>query len=141
MSSGINLFGGSGKTILNVTSGMVEEHPTVTAGQTVFNLATFTYTPSTNSIWVFKNRDKLISGVDFVESSTSSFTLIAPALVTDVIEIMGFPLQAVSVVDNTVYHTFPFFNAMGVQSNIPLDSSGKLPFFKTDGSSSNIPIL
>jgi hypothetical protein len=53
-----------------------------TAGQTLYVLSKFTYTPNTASIAVYRNGQRLLLGVDFEETSSTRITLtgISPAL-------------------------------------------------------------
>jgi hypothetical protein len=136
-----SLFGFGGNIALNTSSSLAEEQFTAAASQTLFTLVTFTYVPGTKSLWVFKNRLKLILGIDYTETSPGSFTLLTPATVGDKIDVVGFPITAVTVIDNTIFHSFPFFTTDGNQNNIPLDSTGRLPFYKADSTSSPIPII
>lgn len=48
---------------------------TSTLGQTVFTLTTFAYTPNTDSLQIYINGVAQTPGVDFLESSSSSFTV------------------------------------------------------------------
>lgn len=74
---------------------------TATAGQTVFSLPN-TYTPGANSLYVWLNGAKLISGVDFSETTSTSFTLTTGAQAGDSIEaIAGVPLASGTVADSS----------------------------------------
>lgn len=74
---------------------------TATAGQTVFSLPN-TYTPGANSLYVWMNGAKLISGVDFSETTSTSFTLTTGAQAGDSIEaIAGVPLASGTVADSS----------------------------------------
>jgi hypothetical protein len=44
-------------------------------GQTVFNLTLFTYSPGSKALHVHINGVKQRRGIDFIETSTTSFTL------------------------------------------------------------------
>ncbi len=61
-----------------------------TASQTLFNITEFTYTLASNALLVFKNGLALVRGVDYNETSTSSFTLTLPATANDIIFVVGF---------------------------------------------------
>lgn len=63
---------------------------TATAAQTLFDLTTFNYVPDTGSLLIFKQGLMLVSGVDFTETSTSSFTLTVGATVSDSVAAYGF---------------------------------------------------
>lgn len=74
---------------------------TATAGQTVFSLPN-TYTPGANSLYVWMNGAKLISGTDFTETTSTSFTLTNGAQAGDSIEaIAGVPLANGTVADSS----------------------------------------
>lgn len=136
-----SLFGIGGATVLPVSSGLAEERFSPAAGQTVFNLSTFSYVQETNSLWVFVNGKKLETGIQYVETSGSSFTLNTASQAGDQVEVVGFPVQAVTVIDNTIFHSFPFYTSLGVMNNIPLNSTGKLPFYFANLTYSPIPII
>lgn len=74
---------------------------TATAGQTSFTLPN-SYTPGANSLYVWMNGAKLISGVDFSETTSTSFTLTNGAQAGDTIEaIAGVPLASGTVADSS----------------------------------------
>lgn len=75
-----------------------------TAGQTTFVLTNFTYTPSTNSLEVYINGSLQRSGRDYVETSSTSFTLLQGVLTGDLVDSYGIPL--------TVATAFPATFAM-----------------------------
>ena len=56
---------------------------TATAGQTVFTLSTGVYTPGSGSLVVYMNGLKLRTGTDYLESSTTTFTLVSGAALGD----------------------------------------------------------
>ena len=80
---------GTWNNINAVGTGIVENVATnlftATAGQTVINLATVgeSYTPNTNSIAVYRNGLRLITGEDFTESSSTTITLTTAAVAGD----------------------------------------------------------
>jgi microcystin-dependent protein len=65
----------------NADSTFQKQQFTATAAQTLFTLTDFTYVVATNSLLVFDNGVMLIQGVDFTETSSSSFTLAVGATV------------------------------------------------------------
>lgn len=72
---------------------------TATAGQTSFTLPN-SYTPGANSLYVWLNGAKLISGTHFTETTATSFTLTTGAQAGDSIEaIAGVPLANGTVAD------------------------------------------
>lgn len=74
---------------------------TATAGKTSFTLPN-TYTPGANSLYVWLNGAKLISGTHFTETTSTSFTLTTGAQAGDSIEaIAGVPLANGTVADSS----------------------------------------
>ncbi|CAB4152108.1 Pectate lyase superfamily protein [uncultured Caudovirales phage] len=63
-----------------------DETQTATQGQTVFTLTGFVYQPSTNSISVFVNGSKQISGTNYAETSPSVVTFADGLNVGDIVE-------------------------------------------------------
>lgn len=66
-----------GTTPLNVDaeSSNLSQVFTLSAGQTLLTLSSFSYTPGSGSIAVYRNGQKLILGTDFLESSGTTVTL------------------------------------------------------------------
>lgn len=64
-----------------------------TSGQTVFTLTSFSYTPASESISVYRGGQRLIIGVDWIESSSTSITLQGISLeageVIEVVAVIG----------------------------------------------------
>lgn len=56
---------------------------TATAGQTVFNLTTMTYSNGTGALIVFRNGMALLSGTDFTETTPTQVTLTTGAALND----------------------------------------------------------
>ena len=93
-----SLFGGGSQLVVGAAGSVVPATFTPTDGQTLFSTsAYFSYIPNTASLWVFVNGNKQRSGVDFTETSSTSFTLTFPVLSTDAIEVIGFPAAAITV--------------------------------------------
>lgn len=86
-----SIFGVGDAVNVNVNSSLIPQSFIGTAGQTLFNIASFSYSPNTNSLLVFINGQKQQSGRDFVETSSSSFTLNEGVLAGDFVDIIGFP--------------------------------------------------
>jgi len=139
MTANIWSGGGSGSSI--ISGGLASQRFSPVDGQTVFSISTFSYAPNTNSIWVYVNGNKQLNVTNYAESSSTSITLVTPVTAADIVEVIGFPIDTVKVVDNTIFHSFPFFTSGGIPNNIPLDSTGALPFYLTDLTPSNIPII
>lgn len=136
-----SLFGVGNSVILPTSSGLAGQQFTPFTGQTLFTLDTFSYVQETKSLWVFVNGKKLELGTQYLETTPETFTLLTPVGPTDLVEVIGFPLASVTVLDNTIFHSFPFYMASGVMNNVPLNSSGKLPFYFANGLSSPIPVI
>lgn len=93
-----SLFGVGASVNVNVNGTLVPQSFVGTAGQTLFNITSFIYTPGTNSLLVFINGQRQITGRDFVETSTSSFTLVEGVVAGDFVDIIGFPMVNLTAV-------------------------------------------
>jgi hypothetical protein len=93
-----SLFGGGTSINVNASGTLVPQVFAPTDGQTVFNLTLFSYTIGTNSLLVFINGIKQRVGVDFTETSTTSFTLLTAVTALDTVEVIGFPLATLQFV-------------------------------------------
>lgn len=93
--SNANIFTGPTGTlpVVNAQGQLYEEVQVATAGQTVFTLATFNYTPNTKSVYVLKNGIELRRAVGYVETDSSHITLAAGAALNDVITIKAFAVS------------------------------------------------
>ncbi len=89
---------------MNVNGTLVPQSFVGTAGQTVFNITNFTYTPGTNSLLVFINGQRQTLR-DFAETSTTSFTLTEGVAVGDFVDIIGFPQTTLTAITaaNSLY--------------------------------------
>lgn len=56
---------------------------TATAGQTAFTLTTFTYLPGTDTLQVYRNGLRLINVVDYLETNSSTVTMVAASAAGD----------------------------------------------------------
>lgn len=56
---------------------------TATAGQTAFALTTFTYLPGTDTLQVYRNGLRLINVVDYLETNSSTVTMVAASAAGD----------------------------------------------------------
>lgn len=86
-----SLFGVGASINVNVNGTLIPQSFTGLAGQTLFNLSAFTYSPGTNSLLVFINGQKQIVVRDFIETSSSSFTLNEGVVIGDFVDVIGFP--------------------------------------------------
>jgi hypothetical protein len=79
--------------VVNAQGQLYEEVQVATAGQTVFTLATFAYTPGTHSIFVLKNGLELRRAVAYTETDTTHVTLAAGATLGDVVTFRAFAVS------------------------------------------------
>jgi hypothetical protein len=86
-----SLFGTGGLVNVSVNGSLIPQSFVGTAGQTLFNLTAFTYTLNTSSLLVFINGQKQVVSRDFIETSTSSFTLNEGVAAGDFVDVIGFP--------------------------------------------------
>ena len=92
-----SLFGGGTSLVVGAAGSVIPQQFTPIDGQTLFTLSAFSYIPNTASLWVFVNGDKQRSGIDYTESSSTTFTLGFSVLSTDVVEVIGFPAATLTV--------------------------------------------
>lgn len=79
------------RTLIEVSADTkaVEERLTASAGQTLFTLQTFAYSLDTGALEVHKNGLLLTKGVDWVEGTTTTFSLVTAQLAGDQIVATG----------------------------------------------------
>lgn len=72
---------GSELVVVDAESTNLSQVFTASAGQTVFTITEYSYTPNTGSIAVYRGGQKLVLGIDYTETSTNTVTLtgISPA--------------------------------------------------------------
>lgn len=86
-----SLFG-VGEVINAYTAGtIVPQSFFGTAGQTLFVLTNFQYSPNTASIQVYINGSLQTSGRDYTETSSISFTLVEGVKLGDFVDVIGLP--------------------------------------------------
>lgn len=101
-----SLFGGGTNLTANASGTLLPQSFIPVDGQTLFNITAFSYTQGTNSLIVFINGQKQRVGIDFIETSTTSFTLTSPVTALDSVEVIGFPLATITLLDGTpIYAT------------------------------------
>lgn len=97
------------KTIIQISADTkaVEEKLTAIAGQSLFTLITFAYVLNTGALEVHKNGLLLAKGTDWVEQTTTTFSLVTPALVGDIVVASGHVgiTGAVDVRDTDIFVT------------------------------------
>lgn len=91
-----SLFGIGASVAVNVAGTLIPQSFIGTAGQTVFPITNFSYTPGTNSLLVFINGQKQTSGKDYTETSANSFTLLEGVIAGDGVDVIGFPVLNLS---------------------------------------------
>ena len=84
--------GGGGSSIA-----INEQAFVATAGQTVFNLTSFSYTPGINSLQVYVNGLKQVLGEAYTETSTTSFTFVTGLNDGAIVEALGGAALAQSI--------------------------------------------
>ncbi len=84
-----SFFGLGGMIAAGVTKPKREEF-VATAGQTLFTLTTFSYTPGVQAIEVEINGQLQKLTTDYTETSTTTFTLTEGALAGDYVTIRGY---------------------------------------------------
>lgn len=94
-----SLFGIATASNLNVSGTLVPQSFTATAGQTLFTLSAFTYIPGTNSLLVFVNGQRKVLSRNFLETSTTSFTLLQACTAGDYVDVIGFPQTNLTAVN------------------------------------------
>lgn len=109
-----SLFGIGGTAPINVTGTIVPQSFTATASQTIFNLTAFTYTPGTNSLLVWINGQKQQLTRDFVETSSTAFTLLEGCVAGDYVDVLGIPAVALNSLGNGLSGTATFVAATTV---------------------------
>lgn len=92
--SNANIFEGPAGQIpvVNTQGNIYEEVQIAAAGQTVFTLATFQYTPGTKTIIVLKNGVELRRAVGYTETDSTHVTLAAGAALNDVITFRAYAI-------------------------------------------------
>lgn len=86
-----SIFGAGALVNVDVNGSLIPQSFVGTAGQTLYNITAFSYTPGTNSLLVFINGQKQVSGRDFQETSSTSFTLNEGVVAGDYVDVIGFP--------------------------------------------------
>ena len=86
-----SLFGTQTQINLNTEGTVLTQSFTANQSQQVFTLTLFTYTPQTNSLQVHVNGQRQVSGRDFIETSSTTFTMIEGCTAGDYIDVVGYP--------------------------------------------------
>lgn len=115
-----NIWNPSGSTTpINVDGTLVIQEFTGSAGQTLFTLTDFSYVPNTGSLLVFVNGQLQWAGIDYTETSSSSFTLTEGVVVGDRVTALGFPevnLTAVNAGSVTIGGSYTLQNFLDDQA-------------------------
>lgn len=98
MSSAASVWQGQSGVIpvVNTAGNLFVENQIATAGQKIFILASFQYTPGTNSIFVFKNGALLRLATAYAETDSTHITLVAGANVGDTLTFVAFSVSQVT---------------------------------------------
>ncbi len=75
--------------VVNVDNTIKRQNYIATAGQTVFTLTEYSYTPNTNSLFVFVNGFEQPLGISYTETDATTITFLTPCSLGDVVEIVG----------------------------------------------------
>lgn len=118
-----SLFGGGSSINVNASGSLVPQQFTPTDGQTLFTLTAFSYTQNTNSLLVFINGILQTPGVDYVETSSSSFTLTSAVLALDSVKAIGFPLSTITQVQAAGTAQADIFSGDGVTTQFTLSAN------------------
>lgn len=87
-----NIWSPSGSTTpINVDGTLVIQEFTGAGSQQLFTLTSFSYVPNTGSLLVFVNGQLQWSGIDYTETSSTSFTLTEGVVAGDRVTALGFP--------------------------------------------------
>jgi hypothetical protein len=81
--------------VVNADGNIFEETQVAVGGETVFTLATFTYTPNTKSIFIWKNGSLLRRNVDYTETSSTQVTMAVAAVLNDKYTFIAFAIQQI----------------------------------------------
>jgi hypothetical protein len=100
-----SIFGGGGVLSANSTPAFKFQELPVIDGQTVFTLTAFSYTPGTQSLWVFLNGQKMVVGVDYNETATNQFTWTSQLTALDTVEAVGVALTSITTDVSTAVAT------------------------------------
>lgn len=114
--------------VVNADGNIFEEAQVATAAQTVFTLLTFTYTPNTHSIFVYRKTaadagvgcELLRRGVDYTETASNKITLAAGAVAGDILIFIAYAIQ--QIIPPIVFNGMPAGGTAG-QFLTKIDSS------------------
>lgn len=82
---------------------------TASAGQTLFNLTDFSYTPGASTLAVYVNGERRFVTTGIIETSATSFTLVTPSLLND--KVVAVSTDFLGTVDLPVHtHTWAQIN-------------------------------
>lgn len=75
---------------VNASSSVLTEKFTAIAGQTLFNITSWAYTPLTHSLLIFRNGTLLVPNVDVFEDTSTSFHTAVASAAGDILLAVGF---------------------------------------------------
>lgn len=102
------------------------EFVTATAGQTVINFSSLTYTIGTGNLNIWLNGLKLETGVDFAETSTTSITMVSPLSLGDEIEAQAGG-QLNSILNTDLTYRYPATGAVTTTVSAKIDDMAANP--------------
>jgi hypothetical protein len=83
--------------VVNALGNVFEEWQIATAGQTIFNLVSFQYTPGTNTLLVFRNGLFQRVGFDYVETNSTRVTFLAGLSINDRVAFFAWATSGVAI--------------------------------------------
>lgn len=118
---------------VDAESSNLSEVFTATAYQTVFTLTQFTYVLATSSLAVYRNGQRLIRGTDWTETTTSSFTLLAPVAAGETIEAVAIISSATTARDEAIAAKVAAELALDQFTDLWLGAKAVAPTVDNDG--------
>lgn len=93
----MDILTSSGSEVTSLVA--MEDRVTAVGGETVIPFSVITYTPTTNSLMVFKNGDYQRAGEEYQESGNTEITFTTPLVQGDVVDVFGSRYDAQQYVD------------------------------------------
>ena len=112
-----------------------EEVQTATQGQTVFTLSTITYVPGINSLVVFVNGSKQVTGTNYTETAGNTVTFVTGLNAGDVVDFYAsLPATAQNMSNAvTVAYNPPFINSVSTNVQAKLSQYKSVKDFGAKG--------
>jgi len=93
----IDIITASGEEVTSLVT--MEDRFTAVGGEEVISFTAITYTPTTNSLMVFKNGEYQRAQFEYLETGSTEITLTAPLTAGDVVDVFGSRYDAQQYVD------------------------------------------